>query len=287
MTPFLPFIFLTLAFSLLYLRGHSHPLFRHAWLIAASLACLLGLYAHLLQVIAIPIILLFVVLAWAAASSKLHLRWRWLAGLLFIGMALALGLHIVPGFTPLPILQSVTLSPDALPYSLYFNLDKPLIGLLILGIWYQRPAHTLSWSATGLSLSWLLPLIITVVLSLAWLLNQIDFAPKIIDGLLLWMWANLFFTCIAEEALFRGVLQHQLAQHLQQQTAGKWIAIAIAALLFGLAHFGGGWVYVTLATVAGMGYGVLYHVTGRIEATILGHFTLNLTHIILFTYPNY
>ena len=99
------------------------------------------------------------------------------------------------------------------------------------------------------------------------------------------MWANLLFTCTAEEALFRGLLQHQLTKHFINISAGKWIAVTVAALLFGLAHIGGGWLYVAIATVAGFGYGMVYQLTGRIEASIICHFGLNLTHILFFTYP--
>ena len=43
--------------------------------------------------------------------------------------------------------------------------------------------------------------------------------------------------------------------------------------------------YVLLSTLAGVGYGAAYHVTGRVEAGMLVHFLLNLTHLFLFTYP--
>jgi len=37
--------------------------------------------------------------------------------------------------------------------------------------------------------------------------------------------------------------------------------------------------------VAGIGYGWAYRRTGRIEASILTHFSLNSLHFLLFTYP--
>jgi hypothetical protein len=58
-----------------------------------------------------------------------------------------------------------------------------------------------------------------------------------------------------------------------------------AALLFGLAHAAGGWRYVLLATLAGTGYGLAYRRTVRIESAILAHFAVNVTHLLLFTYP--
>ena len=43
--------------------------------------------------------------------------------------------------------------------------------------------------------------------------------------------------------------------------------------------------YVLLATLVGIGYGAGYHLTGRVEVSILVHFTLNLARLLLFTYP--
>ena len=51
------------------------------------------------------------------------------------------------------------------------------------------------------------------------------------------------------------------------------------------AHIGGGIAYAALATLAGIGYGAAYHVTQRVEASLLVHFALNLAHLLLFTYP--
>ena len=59
----------------------------------------------------------------------------------------------------------------------------------------------------------------------------------------------------------------------------------VSALAFGLAHAGGGWRYVLLATIAGTGYALAWQRTGRIEASILAHFAVNATHFLLFTYP--
>jgi membrane protease YdiL (CAAX protease family) len=63
------------------------------------------------------------------------------------------------------------------------------------------------------------------------------------------------------------------------------LAISAGAVLFGLAHFAGGATYVTLATAAGAGYGIVYHRTRSIEMSMLVHFGLNATHFLLFAYP--
>ncbi|MNP62935.1 CAAX amino terminal protease self- immunity [compost metagenome] len=57
-----------------------------------------------------------------------------------------------------------------------------------------------------------------------------------------------------------------------------------ASVLFGLAHIGGGWQWVLLATLAGTGYGIAYH-RGGLAAAVSTHFGFNLLHFGLFTYP--
>jgi membrane protease YdiL (CAAX protease family) len=104
---------------------------------------------------------------------------------------------------------------------------------------------------------------------------------------LFWAWApiNLLLTCAGEEAFFRGFLQGEVARVLDGRPHAATLAIATGAILFGLAHAAGGWRYVLVATVAGIGYSLAYQRTGRIEAPILAHFAVNATHFLLFTYP--
>ncbi len=83
----------------------------------------------------------------------------------------------------------------------------------------------------------------------------------------------------------------RLIFHLpRRQTEGFLTSIfgmllLVAAVAFGAAHVAGGTAYVLLATLAGISYGAAYHLTGRVEASILVHFTLNVAHLVLFTYP--
>ena len=127
--------------------------------------------------------------------------------------------------------------------------------------------------------------LIGLLLVLSFSSSYVRFAPKFPKESWLWISVNLCFTCVAEEALFRGFIQAQLQRLWQKVPRGEWLALAVAAVLFGLAHAGGGPVYVVLATVAGVGYGWAYLRTGRIEASILTHFALNATHFFFFTYP--
>ncbi len=80
-------------------------------------------------------------------------------------------------------------------------------------------------------------------------------------------------------------MQARLASALAPVKFGSAIDVIVSALLFGLAHFGGGLAYVGLATLAGLGYGIAYARTQRIESAILTHFLLNAVHFVGFTFP--
>ncbi|MDF5804597.1 CPBP family intramembrane metalloprotease [Pseudomonas aeruginosa] len=69
--------------------------------------------------------------------------------------------------------------------------------------------------------------------------------------------------------------------------AGPWPALALASALFGLAHFAGGPLLMLFAGLAGLIYGLAWLWSGRLWVATLFHFGLNLTHLLLFTYPLY
>lgn len=70
---------------------------------------------------------------------------------------------------------------------------------------------------------------------------------------------------LGEELLFRGVLQSWLVE-----LGGVWPGVAIAAAIFGLAHYLSH-VYFVLATAMGLYLGLLYQLTGDLLAAVLVH----------------
>ena len=282
---YVPHLLLSLAVLLLWLKSSEQPILKRLWLIAFCVAIGMAFYLKKLELIALTCIIIFGIVALAMSSRRLGLNLRLISGVVFVIISLLLGLHLVPGFNPDRILHNEILSADALPYTLYLNIDKAVVGIFILGFFYQKTSHSLSWKQSGRVLLLVLPVTILVVVSLSLLTGYVRLDLKIINKLWLWIWLNLFFTCMTEEAFFRGFLQHQLNRYLEQRNYSKWIAPIVVALLFGLAHFSGGVLYIVIATAAGLGYGIIYMRTGRIETSIIAHFILNLTHVLLFTYP--
>ena len=203
-----------------------------------------------------------------------------------IVFSLALMAHVVPGFSNTLIVRDAVLTPGAVPYTLYMNFDKGQIGVFLLAFGPPLIASRPEWMAM---LRTALPgvvALIVVLMACALLIGQVRLEPKWPDFLSVWLWSNLLFTCAAEEALFRGVIQRQLqgpeSSGMSSHAVGGLI---LAAIIFGAAHYAGGVWSVVLATIAGIGYGWVFWRTNRIEASILTHFLVNTAHILGFTYP--
>jgi len=255
------------------------------WSVFLVIAIIAGLFFNILQ----PIALLWVVLlggsAWALTQKDLGLAIK--SALFAIAFLVSGGLlmHYFPGFANPKIISNFYLSEDALPYNKYLNFDSALIALFILGFGHQRLDSASEWRLTLKRMTLITPLTWFTVMYLSLSLGYVQWQPKWTPMFFLWAWGNLLFTCIVEEAFFRGFIQKYLMQGLSRICYGDALAIAITAVLFGLRHYMGGINYILLATVAGIGYGWAYRHTGRIEASILTHFSLNSLHLLLFTYP--
>jgi membrane protease YdiL (CAAX protease family) len=238
-------------------------------------------YGHLGLMAAISVALLLVA-GFAVRQQKLSIA-RYLGHGLFIVLALALAMHWLPGFYNGRAIDPQRFTDDAVPFSMYLNLDKPLIGfwLLLVCPWIVgRRSLRLSIYATAMALS------LSAVLALggALLLGVISWAPKWPDQAWLWTLNNLLLVTLVEEALFRGYIQGGLTRHFKNLPYGENLALLLASLLFGLVHVGAGWQWVLLASLAGVGYGLAYRF-GGLGAAIATHFGLNLLHFGLFTYP--
>ncbi len=75
---------------------------------------------------------------------------------------------------------------------------------------------------------------------------------------------------IGEELLFRWSFQGGLAHFGSNWYGGGIIAIAVASILFGLAHFLS-WTYLIWATAVGVYFGVIFQVTGNWVIPALAH----------------
>jgi membrane protease YdiL (CAAX protease family) len=97
--------------------------------------------------------------------------------------------------------------------------------------------------------------------------------------------AIFLLTALPEEVLFRGVLQNLFERTMPKRPTA---ALVLAAVIFGLSHldnpnppflpltlwgrrYAVPWLYVMLATIAGIFYGLAYRRTGKVTASALVH----------------
>lgn len=286
------FAFITLALALLtpgfQLRFQSAtvPVYSAG---CALLALGLAWQANLVGLLAAALLLLQLALALWLTTCPAP---RWLRGsgwVLLVLLALATALHWLPGIHNPLLVNAQQLTPDAIPYTLYANFDKGWAGLcLLLALWPSQQQNDL-WQCYRRGFWPVLPLTVLAALGLALGLGLVQPAPKWPDFWLYFIACNLLLTCVAEEALFRGVLQRTLRNWLAQREHmapnASWLAIGLVSVLFGLAHLAGGWAYACVAAVASIGYGWAYQRSGRLEVAVLTHFSVNLLHFGLLTYP--
>lgn len=244
-------------------------------LILLGVALLAALYLDHLSPSALLITLAGLLLAWR--TPNLPQPWRGAALTLILLWAIALMLHLIPGFSNLKVLDQMQAGPASVPFNMYLNLDKPLVffGLLLAWPALLGQGGAIRWRALALLLLPLAALLIT-----AWQLGALK--PE--AGLPYWWWLfalnNLLFTCVAEEALFRGFIQQGVAARSR-----LWLGILVASLLFGAAHLAGGPLLMLFAALAGACYGLAFQFSGRLSVAIAIHFLFNFAHLALFTYP--
>ncbi|MFC5044775.1 CPBP family intramembrane glutamic endopeptidase [Aquimarina hainanensis] len=215
-------------------------------------------------------------------SQKTKNTWVFLLSLV---AAIPLLFHFsFTGFHNFKYLDAIRITETSSPYSLYFNLDKTLIAVFILG--FSGRKKEISWKRVFSTILPVLGLMSTVFIALALMFGYAKFEWKLPYFTPVWILINLLFVCTAEEVLFRKWIQTRLEDSMRSKNK-HIVAIAISAVLFGLAHYTGGVPYILLSTIAGCFYGYVYYKTKRIESAVLLHFLFNLLHFVLFSYPSY
>lgn len=276
------------------------------WLPLLVCSLILAVWFNYLSGYALLAIVGYILLA--QASTKLVTRKvYWLYGCAIVGllvMSLALALHIVPGFNNPLLLDNVFLGQHStIPFSLHANYDKGIVGIALLSLLMTaRNAHE---GGHFVSSVWLndvrdypkrprylllaLPLICLSINTLAFAFG-LPLDIKFDASILLFFWCNFLFSCVAEEAFFRLLIQDNIAmvcRQLFRARVASALAVGVSAMLFLLAHAGG----ITqveqgiLIGLAGVFYAWTYGRTGSLGCAIGVHFGVNAIHIAFLRYP--
>jgi len=255
------------------------------WLILflGSVAC--GIVAGVITLIGLGSLAGFALVTWLATRVGTA-RWHSVVlGLLTLVVALALATHRLPGFHNPVLLADVKFAFDSAPFTLYANFDKAAVGLLLLALCCRRVSSRAELAETMRKMVPIGAATIAVVVGMSLMMHFARFDLKFPESALTFIVVNLFFTVIAEEAFFRGFIQERLYSAFKSPRWNNVLAVSVSALLFGLAHIGGGLRYTLLATVAGLGYALVYHRSRRIEGAIAAHYLLNIAHFLVLSYP--
>ncbi|WP_378956470.1 CPBP family intramembrane glutamic endopeptidase [Pelosinus sp. sgz500959] len=255
------------------------------WSIAFIIACFFALMSNQIESYAVFTIIIIGYALHYREKKYAHPAGRMIAGIIVLFWAYGLGAHVIPYFHNLKVLSNVYISQDGTPFTLYLNFDKTIVGLFILGLTQRLLSNKEEWIAMFKQTIPKTVLFIFILVFLALIAGEVHFDPKLPECLPIWLITNLLFVCVAEEGFFRGFIQKNLAELFRNFAWGNLIALIIASLLFGFAHYAGGIAYSIWGTIAGLGYGWIYQKTNRIESSILAHFSLNIVHFLLFTYP--
>jgi uncharacterized protein len=208
---------------------------------------------------------------------------KYLCHTIFLLIALGLFEHLLPGFHNLQVIHAERFTQDAAPYTMYLNFDKTLIGFWLLLVFpWIRLEKKFSLMIVTVVVACAVTSAVCLLITLQ--TGFVAWEPKWPH--LAWLWAlnNLLLVAFTEEALFRGYIQGGIVRLLKGRQQAQWIALFVAAVLFGTAHWQEGAQMIALAAIAGVGFGLAYRV-GGLRAAMLTHFGLNLTQFLLFTYP--
>ena len=230
-------------------------------------------------------------------------------GLLFLS-------HNVPGVQGLLLVENIQFS-SSIPFDLYFNFDKILLGLLILGIAdIQLVTSWQEYKKIVFAIKYELLFLTMLLVIIGFISGFIHFSLKIPSFSIIWLTHNLFSTCLGEEAFFRvfmqtgliglfstyyiegSIIDRHFSEILQKIKIDEakikslygnvlpiLLAVFLTSLFFGACHYQGGASFMFLSFIAGLTYGWVYIKTGRIEAAVTVHFLVNTVHFFVFTYP--
>lgn len=254
---------------------------RYLWLIPFVGFVASGIISQWIEPISMFSIVIFygTVLYYQHADSSFH---RSASFLVIIIAAVAYASNVVDGFNTIEVFKNTWITPNKNDVTVRYNANAAVVGVLLLSCFRDQLITNTQQLLVATRNSFLIIFIgLIVIYSLGLLIGYLRFDPAFHSIVLPLFISNLFFVVLAEEMLFRGVVQTRLIEYIKHPMSVT-IGLVITSILFGLLHVGGGWKLAFLATLAGMLYGYVYIRTGRLEMAIAAHIALNAFNAILF-----
>jgi membrane protease YdiL (CAAX protease family) len=257
-----------------------------------TIALATALISGVINFISSLIILLFGFLIYSFYQKKLPSPYKIFIYFGIFIIAILSFLHQLPGIDNIEFFTNIKLSKNSSNFDLWLNFDKPLIAIFLLFFIYNPPRKFSDYKNIFIqTLKLFVPLLI-ILLALGTYGNFLVFDPKFpsFEITFLWLIKMIFLTIFAEEFLFRFFIQNSVILLFKNSKYSsknpQIIGLIFTSILFGLTHFSQGFIFILLATICGFFYGLIFIRTKYIEASILLHFLINLTHFIFFSYPS-
>ena len=257
-----------------------------------AIALATALISGVINFISSLIILLFGFLIYSFYQKKLPSPYKIFIYFGIFIITILSFLHQLPGIDNIEFLTNIKLSKNSSNFDLWLNFDKPLIAIFLLFFIYNPPRKFSDYKNIFIqTLKLFVPLLI-ILLALGTYGNFLVFDPKFpsFEITFLWLIKMIFLTIFAEEFFFRFFIQNSVILLFKNSKYSsknpQIIGLIFTSILFGLTHFSQGFIFILLATICGFFYGLIFIRTRYIEASILLHFLINLTHFIFFSYPS-
>ena len=174
------------------------------------------------------------------------------------------------------------------PLLLYVNLSKAIGGFLVvilLDVRMRKQSPAPSDNRPVISQVALVLAGASSILFVAYAFFDVDWEPKLPQGIFYFVGVNSLVDVLSEEAFFRLLLQTQIERFFRNKRIGICVGVAVASVLFALGHAGATGVMFLLSLFAGFVYAAVYSETGSLLASSATHFGVNITHILLLEYP--
>ena len=275
---FLPYLFLFLSVVISFRSPKSR------WVpVGLTLALVAGFFT---QVLSLSGFLGFVVCSLTLFAWVNHFLADFLRKfgfLIFLVLACLLVSHCFPGVNNVKILDSFVMADGG--FDVYLHFDKVFLAVLLLYLLSPmdrqkgfRASYSVILYYYVVTLLVLLPLMYFTGFHHQWNSSH---------SLILWAVNHFFFVSFSDEIIFRRFIQNSLVHYFRNVQYGDLVAIFMGALIFGLAHWGGGIVSMGLAAVTGFFYGLCFYHTCNFRVSMALHFLISFTHVLCFTNPPY